>query len=153
MTIRVNLEPLESTADLPYLGFTVTFKSSNWAALKRNIRKAQRRWGMVAKLTTKTGAMVRAHAMMYKAVEQRVLLYGSENLVVTKEMLKVMEGLHYQIAMNVAGMSAQRVGKEGWELSLRNHFNKHHWEDSLTIMEKYPSPLPHCERCGRQVPP
>ena len=73
---------------------------------------------MVAKLTTKTGAMVRAHAMMYKAVEQRVLLCGSENLVVTKEMLKVMEGLHYQIALNVAGMSAQRVGKEGWELSL-----------------------------------
>ena len=42
VAIRFNLEPLEATTAFPYLGRTVTFKNSGWAALCRNLRKAQR---------------------------------------------------------------------------------------------------------------
>ena len=36
---------------------------------------------------------------------------------------------------------------------LRNHFNRQHWRYSLLILEEHPSYFPHCEQCGRQMPP
>ena len=47
---------------------------------------------MITRVLTKTGATVRACGVMYKSVDQLVLLYGSESWVVTGEMLKVLEG-------------------------------------------------------------
>ena len=44
------------------------------------------------------------------------------------------------------GLSHSRIG-------LRNHFNMMHWQDSIQILEDHPVPYPHCEICGRQVPP
>ena len=45
---------------------------------------------MVGKVVTKTGATVRAQGIMYKAVVQSVVLYGSESGVITGAMLKVL---------------------------------------------------------------
>ena len=42
------------------------------------------------------GATVRASGEMYKLVAQLVLLYGRESLVVTGDMLKVLEGFHHR---------------------------------------------------------
>ena len=41
---------------------------------------------------------VRAWAMMYKAVVQTVLIYGSGSWVVTDVILKLLEGFHYIVA-------------------------------------------------------
>ena len=68
MSIQVNLGPLDTTDASPYLGRTINFKKSDWAALYLNLRKAQRRWGVMAKVLVKSGATVRAREMMYKAV-------------------------------------------------------------------------------------
>ena len=73
---------------------------------------------MVENLLMKTIAMVRARAIMYKSVVQRVHLYGSDSWVVTDKMLKVMEGFHHQVAWGEAGMSSRQVGEGGWEWSL-----------------------------------
>ena len=59
----------------------------------------------MAKVLTKTVATVLERAMMYKVVFQMVLLYRSESWVLTEEMLKVMEGLHHQVAWRIEGMS------------------------------------------------
>ena len=61
----------------------------------QNLRKAQRRWGMITRAMAKTGATVRDQGMIYKAVDQSLLLYGSESWVVTGEMLKVSEGSYH----------------------------------------------------------
>ena len=45
---------------------------------------------MIVRVLKKTGATVRAHGMMYKAVSQSVLLYGSEIWVVMGEVLKAL---------------------------------------------------------------
>ena len=60
-------EPLEPVAEFPYLGRTVAYINSNWAALYQNLRKARRRWEMVRKLESKTGAVVQAWGKLYKA--------------------------------------------------------------------------------------
>ena len=48
-----------------------------------NLRKYWRHLGVISKALTKPGIIVRAHGMLYKVVEQTVLLYGSKSWVVT----------------------------------------------------------------------
>ena len=59
------------------------------------MRKAQRWWGVVAKVLTNMGEMVWEKALMYKVVVQTVLIYRSESWVVTDVMMKVLKGFHH----------------------------------------------------------
>ena len=77
--------------------------------------KAQRRWGIVEKMLTKTGETVQAREMMYKEVVQAVILYGR---VLTDEMPTVLKGLCQQVDPMIAGMSDRQVGEKEWECSL-----------------------------------
>ena len=70
MAIRVNLNPLRETAAFLYLRRTVKYNTSDWAALYSNLRKYQRRWGMVEKVLGKMGVPIKYLATMYKAVVQ-----------------------------------------------------------------------------------
>ena len=56
----------------------------------------------------KTGATVRDCRIMYKAVAQSLLLYGSGSWVVMGGMLKVLEGFHHRSARWIMGMTATR---------------------------------------------
>ena len=66
VSIKLNLNPLESAAAFTYLGRTIAYNNSKWASLYHNMGKARRRWGMVLKLLQKTGATLRSRSMMYK---------------------------------------------------------------------------------------
>ena len=55
----------------------------------------RRQWGMVEKVLKKSVAAVQSQAMMYKAVVQTVLMYGSDSWVVMGSMLTTMEGFHH----------------------------------------------------------
>ena len=70
------------------------------------------------KVPTKTGVTVRAHEMIYKTVVQTVLLYGSRSWIVTKDMLKIMEGFHHQADQRIAGISYRKFAEGVWEGSL-----------------------------------
>ena len=91
MDIKVKLNPLEATILLSYLGLTITYNNSDWAALYSNLRKAFRRWGAVVKVLENTGVPINAHALMYKVVVQAVLLYGCRIWVVKGAMTTVLE--------------------------------------------------------------
>ena len=53
--------------------------------------------------------------MMYKALAQSVILYGSESWVVTGDMLKVLKVFHHYVARRIIGMTdTLRSGRE-WE--------------------------------------
>ena len=69
--------------DFPYLGQTTKYSNSDWTAVYQNLRKARRLWGMVVRVLAKMGETVRARGMIYKLVEQSVLIRGSEICVVT----------------------------------------------------------------------
>ena len=107
VSIRVNLEPLETRYALPYLKPTIYFNNSNWETLYGNLRKAQWRWGMMVKFLVKMGEMVPSRAIMYKALVQTVLIYWSECWLVMDAILKVLEGLHYWVARRISWMSDQ----------------------------------------------
>ena len=64
-------------------------------------------------MTEKTKATVQDRWVMYKALEQSVILYVSDRLVVTGKMLKVLEGLHHRTARHITGMTDTRgAGRE-----------------------------------------
>ena len=50
---------------------------------------------MAGKVVLKTGEMVRARGIMYKAVVQSMLLHRSESWMVTGAILKVIEGFNH----------------------------------------------------------
>ena len=60
---------------------------------------------MIARVLAKTVATVQDRGMMYNAVAQSVILYGSEIWVVKGEMLKILEGLHHRTARWITGMT------------------------------------------------
>ena len=93
--IIVNAEPLEPAPTFPYLGRTVTYSNSNWAALYKNLSKVRWRWGVVDKVVIKTGATVQVQGIHYKAIFHMVLIYGSKSWVVTASMLKLIEVFHH----------------------------------------------------------
>ena len=118
MAIRVNLEPLESTTAFPYLGRMVTFNNSDCSSLYINLRKAQRQWGVVAEVLGNTGVLVKAQAMMCKAVVQELILYGSEIWVVTKKIMTFLEVFHHGISRQIMGMKEWMGDGGEWEWNL-----------------------------------
>ena len=102
MEIRVNLNPLEATTAFPYLGRTIRYNNSDWVALY------SRSWGLVAKVLGKIGSPIKAQAMIYKALVQAVLLYGSEIWVVTHAMITVIEGFHHRISRCIAVIKSRK---------------------------------------------
>ena len=73
---------------------------------------------MAGKVVMKTGANVRALGMLYKAVVQSVILYGSKSLVAKGEMLKLIEGFHNWVARSIMGMTVQHTTGGEWEWPL-----------------------------------
>ena len=63
---------------------------------------------MVAKVMGKMGAPIKACAMIYKAVVQAVLLYGSPIWVVTDAMVMVIEVFQHMIARQILGVTARK---------------------------------------------
>ena len=57
---------------------------------------------MVAKVLGKTGAPIKDRTMIYKAVVQLVLLYGSEIWLVKYVTMTVLEGFHHSITRKFA---------------------------------------------------
>ena len=63
---------------------------------------------MTTRVLAKTRAMLREQGMIYKSVDQSVILYGSEIWVVAGDMIKVLEGFHHRAARRITGMTAIR---------------------------------------------
>ena len=89
------MEPLEPAYTFPYLVLTTVYNNSHCEDMHHNLRKDWRCWGVIFKVSTKRGAMVWAHGMLYKAVAQTVLLYGSESWVMKGAILKVLEKFYH----------------------------------------------------------
>ena len=73
---------------------------------------------MITRVLAKTGATVRACGMMYKAVDQSLILYDSESWVVMRDILKVLEGFHHRTDRRIMGMTETDGAGREWEYPL-----------------------------------
>ena len=94
VAIRVKFDPLEATTTFSYLRYMVTFNNINWEALYRNLWYAQSQWELMAMFLEKKASQVKAQVVMYKAVVQAVIIFGSKIWVFMDPMMKVMEGFN-----------------------------------------------------------
>ena len=62
-----------------------------------------------------TEATVRSQMMIYKAVSQSVLLYGSDIWAVTSKMLNFLEWFHHRAARLITGMTETHGTGREWE--------------------------------------
>ena len=62
--LQMNAENLPLSEAFLYLGQKITYINIYWTALYLNLCKAQRRWGMIAKVMERTVAAVRAQGAM-----------------------------------------------------------------------------------------
>ena len=70
---------------------------------------------MITRVLANTGAALRDRGMMYKVVDQLVLMYGIESWVVIGAILKVLEGFHRWEDRRITGMTATRGAVREWE--------------------------------------
>ena len=72
----------------------------------------------MAKVLENTRELIKSQKMTYKAVVQTVLLYGRKVWVVTDEIMTMIEGFHYSITRQIAGMTAKKGdgGELEWDL-------------------------------------
>ena len=115
---QINAETLPPLEAFPYLGQMSAYNNSNSAAVYLNLRKAWRRWGMVARVLERKGETVQDREEMYKAVAQLVLLYFSKIWVVTGDMLKFLAGFHHWAARRITVMTAKLGAGEEEEYKL-----------------------------------
>ena len=113
--LYINANTLPPSEASPYLGMTITFNNSNWAAVYLNLRKDRMRWGMIGRVLERTVVTVQARGEIYKAVDQSVLLYGSKSWVVTGEMLKVLTAFHHWAERRIMGMTENHGSGGEWE--------------------------------------
>ena len=73
---------------------------------------------MVVNILGNTGPPTKLHDMMYKAVVQVVLLYGSESWVVTDAIMIMLEGFYHRIDKQIAGMIERKIDGGEWEWTL-----------------------------------
>ena len=109
----INGETLVQVPSFCYLGRIIHEDNSDWPALYHNIKKAQKRWGMVVRILEKDGATLHAKGMFYVAIIQSILLYGVETWTVTPTMMTVLGTFHNRVARQLAGKMAYRV-RQTW---------------------------------------
>ena len=111
----MNTNLLESMSVFPYLGAKVSYNNSYWVSLYANLSRAQKRFGVAAKVLRQTGAHMKAQAMIYKSVVQTVLLYGCDRWVVTGKMMALLKVFHYKVACILEGLTERRAEDGEWE--------------------------------------
>ena len=71
---QINADSLPPLEAFPYLARMIAYDNRNCPVVYYNSEKLRRRWGMIIWGLEKMGATVQARGMMYKAVDQSVLL-------------------------------------------------------------------------------
>ena len=85
------------------------YDDNDTPAICRNIKKARRQWGQFRKVLEWESVPPRVAGMFYQAVVASVLLYGSENWVVSPSALRELEGFHVEAARRLTGMRPRKV--------------------------------------------
>ena len=103
------MDPLEPAAAFTYLGRKITYNNINCEDLYQNLGKARMWWDMVSRLPEKKGATERAREILYKAVVQTALIYGTGSWVITEAKMKVLEEFHHRIGRRFMEKTDRRI--------------------------------------------
>ena len=113
---RIDDTLLENVETFRYLGRIVSATTEDWPSVSDNLRKARKSWGRFSTLLRREGASPRVCGLFYKAVVLSTLLYACETWVITKPILRALEGFHNRITRCIARLSPRyHAEQDAWE--------------------------------------
>ena len=102
-------KPMEAVSEFRYLGLLLTATDNDWPAVAGNIKKARRSWGRLDRVLGREGSDPKVSRTFYVYVTQKVLLFGAETWVLTKNMEWSLDAFQGR----VAGMLTRRQPRRG----------------------------------------
>ena len=99
---------VEGVANFKYMGRKLDQTDYDWPVVRRNVKRAQRVWGMLGKLLRREGADPKVAEMFYRAVTHPVLLFGSETWLISAVMERTVEGNNTKFLRQITGKRSQR---------------------------------------------
>ena len=97
-----------------YLGPMLLSTNNDFTVVERNLRRAQEKWGRLAKILGREGLYKRTAGRFYVEVVQAVLLFGSETWFMTPRLEKALEGFRHRAAWRIPGMVHKRQQDGMW---------------------------------------
>jgi hypothetical protein len=116
VVFRVVDDILEVVSGFQYLGRYLSGDDNDELAIKRNLRKAHKKWGRFGKLLCHEGAKPKTMAKFYLAVVQAVLLYGATNStrIVSKRALNRLRSFHHRCARYITRRHIRKDENDEW---------------------------------------
>ena len=96
-------EMVEVVANFKYLGRTLDQMDDDWPAVRQNIMHTRLVLGMLGTLIRQEGGELKVSEMFYRAVEQAVLIFGSDTWALLAEIEQKVEGTHTCFLRKITG--------------------------------------------------
>ena len=110
MAFEVYGEQLQTVPSFKYLGRILTEGEDDWPGVAVNLGKSMKSWGRLHMILSREGATKRVLGNFFKAVVQKVLLFGAETWVVSPRMEQVLSSFIHGAARRITGRQPRR----GW---------------------------------------
>ena len=96
-------EMVEVVANFKYLGRTLDQMDDDWPAVRQNIMHTRLVLGMLGTLIRQEGGELKVSEMFYRAVEQAVLIFGSDTWALLAKIERKVEGTHTCFLWKITG--------------------------------------------------
>ena len=107
--------PLAKVTLFKYLGRVLTAADDNWPEVVGNLWKAWKSWEQMVRIVVREGAIPWVLGVFFKAVVQKVLLFGSEMWVMTPHMGRVLGSFHHRADRRITGRQPKQQGDRVWD--------------------------------------
>ena len=108
MAFEVYGEQLQVVPSFKYLGRILTEGDDNWPAVAGNMGKSRNSWGRLQGILSREGATKRVLGDFFKAVVQKVLLFGAETWVVSPRMERALSAFIHGAEIRITGRQPRR---------------------------------------------
>ena len=88
---------------------------NDWVEVVGNPRKARKSWERLSRILGQEGGNPWVSGMLFKAVVQEVLIFGSETWVTTPHMGRALGGFHKRVARRITERQPQSLLDGSWE--------------------------------------
>ena len=97
-----------------YLAQVISATDNDWTEVVRNLSWERVVWNRMTRILSREGAEPQVSVLLFKAVVQAVLLFGSETLVVTPRMGRTLGGFRDQVERCLTGRLTRRKPDGNW---------------------------------------
>ena len=114
IAFKAYVHPLKMISSFKYPGRILSASGNDWPAVVANMWKAWKKWYQISRILGREGGDTRTLGMFYKAVVQVVLLFISDNWVMTLIIGSTLGGFHHWVAHRLTGNQLRRNADRNW---------------------------------------